>query len=290
VKEPLTQRATSTVERVLAATLCVDLSPRTSPPGPAYVEAVVEVADDFPASVASPGSCVEVDGSHRAGAHRRAEAPATAVSWLNCAHDEALEAVVHANTRHGLPSPLAEPRDAAVVILTATPGRSARAIAEVCGLSHTTVAKLRAGSLLPGGGRPPVACVGGDERRRVLAMASSLPPPGTDKRRAADRRARYPPGNGRALEFDPAGPWLLYDRAPQALAETGAFLESLDETKVTEEHWAAVVPTSSSRRLSELADGAHRRAGAWSDRPQRWTVLHDRSPRCKHRAFAKEGP
>jgi hypothetical protein len=82
---------------------------------------------------------------------------------------EALVVAVQANVRHGKPLTRGERQAAAGNLLRRCPDRSDRWVAEVCGLSHSTVARIRQAAEALG----PGVRTGRDGRRRPVDPAAS---------------------------------------------------------------------------------------------------------------------
>jgi hypothetical protein len=156
-------------------------SPRSSPFRSDHVELLLGDLDALPPIVVQAATMAVIDGVHRVEAFRRRGRPEIPAVLVDCSDAEALVIAVEANVRHGLPLTLAERRRAASALLGRFADRSDRWIAARTGLSHTTVASLRASVPGPaatrrvgldGRSRPPARS---GLRERIGAAASEHP-------------------------------------------------------------------------------------------------------------------
>ncbi|MBY8852192.1 ParB/RepB/Spo0J family partition protein [Saccharothrix sp. MB29] len=150
------------------ADLVLSDSPRIAGEDDEHTRALAESEHEMPPIVVQRGTNRVVDGRHRVHAARlRGEHAIRA--WLFDGDDEsAFVLAVRLNGRHGLPLTLADRKEAAARILRTHAAWSNRAIASITGLSHKTVAALRAKAGQPGG----QARIGRDGRTRPLSTAS----------------------------------------------------------------------------------------------------------------------
>ena len=165
-------------------------SPRDKRVDEDHVLALAEVLDRVPPVVVDKRTMKVIDGLHRVEASRRMGRSEIRAVFFDGSETDALVVAVQANIRHGKPLSRSERQAAAGALLRRCPERSDRWLAEVCGLSHSTVARIRqaADALGPG------ARTGRDGRRRPVdsaagraAIAKALAEdPGSSFRRAAE--------------------------------------------------------------------------------------------------------
>jgi ParB-like chromosome segregation protein Spo0J len=161
---------------------------------PLHVAALAEVAAHWPPIIVNRSDSTVIDGQHRVAAARQLGLRKLSAIWFDGSPDEVYIEFVRRNVGHGLPLTLAERRAAARQMLRGQGGRSDRAIASVCGISPTTIARLRrelgdagAGSASGERGR-----VGLDGRvRPINGMAL--------RARIAEQLARQPDASLRAI-------------------------------------------------------------------------------------------
>jgi ParB-like chromosome segregation protein Spo0J len=110
---------------------------------PLHVAALAEVAAHWPPIVVNRADSSVVDGHHRIAAARQLGLRELCVTWFDGSAEDAYLEFVRCNVGHGLPLTLAERRQAARQMLRSHAQRSDRAIASVCGVSPTTIARLR---------------------------------------------------------------------------------------------------------------------------------------------------
>ena len=110
---------------------------------PLHVAALAEVATLWPPIVVNRADMSVVDGHHRIAAARQLGLRELRVTWFDGSAEDAYLEFVRCNVGHGLPLTLAERRQAARQMLRSQTERSDRAIASVCGVSPTTIARLR---------------------------------------------------------------------------------------------------------------------------------------------------
>jgi ParB-like chromosome segregation protein Spo0J len=118
-------------------------SMRTAGIDPLHVAALAEVAALWPPIVVNRADSSVVDGHHRIAAARQLGLRELSVTWFDGSVEDAYLEFVRCNVGHGLPLTLAERRHAARRMLRSYAERSDRAIAAVCGVSATTIARLR---------------------------------------------------------------------------------------------------------------------------------------------------
>ncbi len=252
------------IEEVDVASLVTGLSPRAAPPDPAHVKLLAEVIDALPPIVAHHMSRTVIDGDHRLAAHRARGRRVIAVQWFDGSWDEAFSMAVEANVTHGRPLTLAERCAAGITLLAAFPDRSDRSIGHTCGLSHTTIAKLRSRYDVRGDGSE--ARVGRDGRSRRMPQ----PRPGATTRRDAPAHPRRtaplsapPPAQD---SCDPSSEKPV-DAALLGTPEISAFASWLSATRVSDVDWQTVttlVPLGgwceTAVLLAGVVNGGHQRA------------------------------
>jgi hypothetical protein len=200
---------------------------------------------------------------------------------------EAFVEGVRRNVAHGLPLTLRERKSAASRILTFDPGWSDRMIAEVCGLAHETVGRLRESEGCPAGdirhlgkrrGRDGKYQRVDDGETRARIVDAIKADPGASLRQVA-REVGSSPETVRKLRRQiqevpqPLALVPLSGRSVVSPSKDAAFVSTdagcsfatwFERTSITEgwvDHIAAV-PLS---RVYEIADEALKRAAAWKD-------------------------
>ena len=138
-----TVAAASEVGTIAIDAVHVGPSMRAAGIDPRHVAALAEVAAHWPPIVVNRADSSVVDGHHRIAAARQLGLRELCVTWFDGSADDAYLEFVRCNVGHGLPLTLAERRHAARQMLRSHAERSDRAIASVCGLSPTTIARLR---------------------------------------------------------------------------------------------------------------------------------------------------
>jgi ParB-like chromosome segregation protein Spo0J len=175
---------------VRLADLVGSYSPRDVRVDEDHVLALAEVFDRLPPVVVDQRTMKVIDGVHRVEASRRLGRTEIRALLFSGSETEALVVAVQANVRHGKPLTRSERQASAGNLLRRCPDRSDRWVAEVCGLSHSTVARIRqaAKALGPGvrtgrdGRRRPVDSAAG-RRAIVKALAEG---PGSSLRQVAE--------------------------------------------------------------------------------------------------------
>ena len=193
-----------------------------------HVLALAEVLDRLPPVVVDQRTMKVIDGVHRVEASRRLGRTDIRALLFSGSETEALVVAVQANIRHGKPLTRSERQGAAGNLLRRCPDRSDRWVAEVCGLSHSTVARIRqaAEALGPGvrtgrdGRRRPVDPAAG-RRAIVKALAEG---PASSLRQVAEAAGVAPSTVHRAS----AGLRGLRGEVPKRAAPPGAPLRPLD--------------------------------------------------------------
>jgi transcriptional regulator with XRE-family HTH domain len=178
-----------------------------------------------------------LDGAHRLAAARKLGHDTVQVVTFHGTADEAFVETVRRNIAHGLPLSVPDRTSAGLQILDQHPEWSDRRIAEACGLSPHTVARLR-GSLAPTDtSRGEVAATHTPPEDVVESL--STPPTRTRQPKAQTPCATNRPGPtdrvvaiesrlGRDGKSRPAQPGLLRDRVVEALkANPGGSLRQI---------------------------------------------------------------
>lgn len=119
---------------------------RRGPLRPEHVETLVAAAGNWPPILVHRSTLVVIDGRYRVQAARILRLPTVQVEWFDGSEAMALVEALRRNVTHGLPLTLSERKSAAVHLLAANREWSDGRIAELCGLSPKTIARLRPGS------------------------------------------------------------------------------------------------------------------------------------------------
>jgi ParB-like chromosome segregation protein Spo0J len=254
---------------------------------PEHVERLVALGGAWPPIVVMRRGGVVVDGAHRVEAARRLGIARLEAVFFDGGADDAFVEFVRRNVAHGLLLTLPERKHAAVRVLQAHRGWSDRRVAELCGLSPKTVARLRGESAA----RPTEenaqldreVRVGRDDRVRPVQR-------GSVRARVLEALREQPDASLRTIagavgvspetvrlvrmnlaelsEDSPVPPesasapaWQA-DAALVSAADGEAFLAWFDQTALTDADIARArtVPLS---RVYELADEARRRSDLW---------------------------
>ena len=159
----------------------------------AHVEVLRELAGDWPPILVWGDENRIVDGHHRVAAARALGMPSIEAEWFDgTAHEAYLEGI-RRNGRYGLPLSLRDRVRAAHRVLEQQPRWSDRRIAALCGLSSSTVARVRQES---GFGADQT-----EERPSRLGMDGRLRPslPGDARRRVLSALQEHPDGSLRSI-------------------------------------------------------------------------------------------
>lgn len=169
---------------------------------------------------------VVLDGAHRLAAARRLGHDTVQVLAFEGNADQAFVEAVRANIGHGLPLSVADRTRAGEHILRRHPDWSDRRIAELCGLSPHTVAKLRespphadkkSAPIAPASTVPAAAPVAARQSKAVVRSARHEPVPERDQPRGEDRVVDIESRWGRDGKARPAQPGLLRERVVEAI-------------------------------------------------------------------------
>jgi ParB-like chromosome segregation protein Spo0J len=248
-----------------------------------HVIALLEVIDHLPPIIVDERMIV-IDGVHRIEAFRRAGRHEISAHLFVGNEIEAVAIAVQANVQHGKPLSRTERQAAARTLLGQCPERSDRWIAEICGLSHPTVAALRQVT----DGANQELRTGRDGRRRPLdrtagqaAVIEALARDPASSRRQTAKAAGVAPSTAHRLatgwreqqasrsQLTP--PSNVRPRADSgadaALARSEALTgtEWLEETALMAEEIRARLKNVPMNRIYEAADECRRRARLWAD-------------------------
>jgi len=146
---------------------------RLHPLDAGHVATLAEVPHRWPPIVVSARTMHVLDGLHRVAAAHRLGLQTIAGELFEGNDNEAFVVAVRGNTEQGLALSLAERTRAATKVLGFSPERSDRAIAEICGLDHKTVGRLREETRRPSGENPQSDVrTGRDRRSRPVDVAT----------------------------------------------------------------------------------------------------------------------
>jgi ParB-like chromosome segregation protein Spo0J len=268
--------------------LSVAYSPRQETVNVDHVAALVEVIASLPPIVVDRRTMTLIDGIHRLEAHRLVGRKRIEAVSFSGDETEGRALAIRANVRHGKPLTRRERQDAALMLLQRCPERSDRWLGEVCGLSHSTVARLRrteqnteaSTRIGRDGRRRPVDAEAG--RAEVSRLISEDPSaslrktaeaaavaPSTAQRVASKRRQGRttkpptpitPPQAGSTASGS-----LAQDPAFQSSPELIEFASWLTRTAVTYDDFRAHLSNVPLGRVYEIVDECRRRATTWGD-------------------------
>lgn len=232
-----------------------------------------------------------IDGIHRLHALRQAHRSEARVRFIDCDEDiESIALAIQANARHGKPLSRSERVEAARLMLSKSPERSDRWLGEVCGLSHSTIARIRMTSDTSGA---PVR-LGRDGRRRSVSPeigrskvehALTNSPgvsfrqvaklagvsPSTAQRVAKELQSPRPaPSSGLVAEPQPpTHPGVsvpnVNDRTCQETVEPGPVVGWLERTAIDPSEAQAFLSAVPLGRVYDFADECRTRSRAWAD-------------------------
>ncbi|WP_395570344.1 helix-turn-helix domain-containing protein [Streptomyces sp. BK79] len=160
-------------------------SPRLAGEDAQHVRVLAESDLDWPPITVHRPTMRVVDGVHRVRAARLRGEERIAACFVDGTAEDAFVLAVRLNTRHGMPLSRADRAAAAARLIESRPGWSNRRIAEIVGVSPTTIATLRArstglnGQLNAGAGRDgrvrPLGAGAAEGRRRAVRVIRSRP-------------------------------------------------------------------------------------------------------------------
>jgi AcrR family transcriptional regulator len=263
-----------------------------------HVEALSEVPDRWPPIMIQAGTNLVIDGMHRVTAARLLGLATMLAVVVDCRDDELVLRSVERNSAHGLPLTLPDRERAAEHVLRKNPSVSDRWVAELCALSHGTVAKLRKtiAAVVPETETTRASAptrVGRDGKRRpedpallrrqivealaaspdaslraIAAQVGASPETVRDVRRRLEANIDPVPFGARRLEVVkpcPAEePQLTVNEDPAYCADMAlsTFAAWFDQHNVGTE-WAEFVSHIPLGRVYEVADECKRRAEVW---------------------------
>ena len=164
--------ARGSVDLVLAD-LRIEPQVRLGPLDSGHVAALAEGPDRWPPIVVAAESMIVLDGVHRVAAARRLGMTSIAGTLFAGDEDSAFIMAITSNAEQGLPLSLTDRSRAARRLIERSPDRSDRAIGQICGLDHKTVARLREGSRRPTGEIPRSdKRMGRDSRNRPIDIVA----------------------------------------------------------------------------------------------------------------------
>lgn len=274
------------VQAICPGDLTTGYSPREKVLDEDHVLALVEVIDRLPPIIVNEESMTVIDGVHRLEAFRRAGRDQIKVVYFAGDETGARVVAIQANIKHGKPLSPSERQAAARMLLSQCPELSDRWVGEVCGLSHSTAARLRfsSGTVLGGarigrdGRRRPVDPMPGQEAV-VRALTES---PGISSRRAAEAAGVAPSTAHRVRtglqgkQVQPAPPSKTTPTVKWASESTLARMAEvtvdgtgprslLARTAVAPEEVRRYVESVPLGHLYEVADECRRRAHLWAE-------------------------
>lgn len=276
------------VRAVRLSDLSVGYSPREQLLDEEHVSGLMEVIDRLPPIIIEGRTNRVLDGVHRLEAFRRAGRTEIQAVVFSGTETEALVVAVQANIKHGKPLSRGERHAAAATLLRACPERSDRWVADVCGLSHSTVARVRQAA----GTIDSILRTGRDGRRRPVdatrgraAVARALEEapgssvrqvaqaagvtPSTAQRTAAQLRARSERASSQpvlgAPEPAPAAGTDGAHPGPGPVSEKSGVGDWLARTAVAPGDLGPFLADMPLNRAYEVADECWRRAATWAD-------------------------
>jgi len=270
------------VEPVAIGQLVMGYTPRHVRLDDDHVRSLMEVIERLPPLVVHGETMTVLDGVHRLEAARRAGLDSVKAILFSGSDIEALAIAIQANVRHGKPLTPAERQAAAAVLLRRAPERSDRWVADTCGLSHTTVARIRQaldtkqqsvrtgrdGKARPvnaSQGRSAVASALGQDPELSLRQAAKLAgvSPNTARRVAAELKRPERAGFSAAQQTTMPGVALVELAAcpqPSLPAWTSTWWE---RTNVLFEDGAIDLGTVPAEHVDTVIDECRRRSRAW---------------------------
>jgi len=252
-----------------------------------HIEQLVALGGGWPPILVRRDGATVVDGAHRVAAARRLGLARVEVVWFDGTDEDAFIEFLRRNVSHGLLLTLQERKRAAVRVLRGHRAWSDRRIAEVCGISPKTVARLRGGAsdcpTEEDAQLDAAMRVGRDERARPvrrgsvrLRVVEALHAQPDASLRTIAAAVGVSPETVRLVRMNFAAlpepratdddattePAWQADAALVSAADGADFLAWFDQTAITDDDLvrAAAPPLS---RVYELADEARRRADLW---------------------------
>lgn len=157
------------VREVEISTLTLGYTPRHEGLDEDHVRSLLEDVGSVRPIIVHSSTMRVVDGAHRLEAYKRAGRTAIPAVLFKGSETDALFIAIHTNIKHGKPLTQLERRDAALEVIRQCPLLSDRWVAQVCGLSHTTIRGVREKAEKSSG---PVR-LGRDGRTRPIGPATT---------------------------------------------------------------------------------------------------------------------
>jgi hypothetical protein len=276
-------------------------SPRFAPEDEAHVAALSETIDRVPPILVLRDTNEVIDGVHRTLAAAKVGRREIAATYFDGTPQDAFVQAVGANVTHGKPLTLAEREAAAARILRDDATWSDRRLAGVCGLSPTSVARIRhdtnvkraaSGRVGRDGRRRPEDP--GDQRRRIaetlrrdpslslrkVATAVGASPATVLDVRDRLRRGEDPlPQRLRTRRKPPPDAWRA-DTALASVSRSAEFASWFDRGGITDKQWERFLSAIPVNRLYQVIDEVERRAACWG---RFAAALNERAHNLGHR-------
>jgi ParB-like chromosome segregation protein Spo0J len=264
-----------------------------------HVNLLAEVVDQWPPILIQRYTGVVIDGRHRVEAARLLGKASMLAERVDCSDDYLVLYAVERNNAHGLPLTLADRKRAAQCVLKKGSDVSDRWVAQMCGLAHSTVARLR--TMIAPVEALPLSLEEGHLTRRVGRDGRRRPQkPQLVRERVRDALIASPDASLRAiaaqvgvspetvrnvrkqLHTQDDAPELprraaitplprversysaADDTAFQGAASSAEFASWFDRRDIGSE-WAGFVYSIPIGRVYDVADSCKRRAKAWHD-------------------------
>jgi hypothetical protein len=285
VAVPLTRQP---VEQVDINSLKFDMSPRENAEDQGHLNALIDLFPRLPPIIVHASSMQVIDGVYRVLAARALDMPTIRAVLFHGTEADAFVHAVQCNVAHGKPLSLREREAAASTLLGHGIDWSDRRVAEVCGLSPTTVGRIRN---LRGNVRPQSSRIGRDGRarpvdpvelrQRIAETISAFPAAstreiasrsGASQGTVRDVRERLRDGRSVARALEPTHPPAGDNRTSTVVADM-ALTASEDGSEFTrwfESHlvrddtdWMPYIGAVPKSRVYEIADAARRCGESW---------------------------
>ena len=245
-----------------------------------YAKLLASVVTPLPPIAVDSQTMVVLDGVHRVRAAVLRQETFIRARYVSGSESELLIMAVQANAAHGRPLSLTDRKDAAGRLLSLAPDMSDRAVAEICGLSPTTVGLLRS-SVVPNGQstfrrgkdgrvRGPRKLENRPAGQSVMGSALSE----ATVRRAlsepllSEGRARLPIARRESTEptnRSAASKPLLIDAAFHASVDLEQFATWFDGPRITGQEATLALSLIPKGRLYEVSAEAWSRAKFWQE-------------------------
>jgi hypothetical protein len=264
----------ASVHQVDVRKLRFGLSPRFSEQDLEHASLLTHSLEQCPPILVEPRTHSVIDGVHRVLAARMLGWSHISARYFDGTPEEAFLVSVRANISHGKPLTLAEREFAAKTVLRVKCEWSDRRVADACGLSGKTVAKLRQSTAeipqfstrigMDGRRRsvPSVATPDRDVSRGSLFRTETDPKHAPNKPDGSPETRRQPLSAGTGRPHGPQTEWAS-DNAIASMTNGKEIAEWLDRTIVNEStwsHWLDDLPLS---RIPELIQHGRDRSKEW---------------------------